>query len=889
MKLPKSKTIITLFLLSTFAIALAALPIANAHTPPWIIPTWTYVSVTNNPIGVNQPLGIFAWSDKYPMTAVGGYGDRFTFYLDITGPDGSKETIGPLKSDPIGTVFYTYTPNQVGTYTIVARMLNCTLTGQPLPPGTSGLYRGVDYVNDTYLGSTSDSLEVIVQQEPIKAWQETPLPTEYWTRPINSMNRLWSALAGNWLYSGFMTDGPTTNVNAYCTGPESPHVMWSRPMWAGGVMDGRFGDLGYQTSHYSGLSFTPIILNGKIYYNVGSHPREGWYCLDLYTGKVEYFHNTTGAVSGVQGTQEQSGAQFDPEGSITGESLLYGQIYNYDSPNQHGGFPYLWCSGQGIIGYTQVPGVGQTAIYGTVWMMFDAYSGNYICSIANTTQTERRGTRTITTGATGTQVYGKDGSILYYNVVNLGTTTPAYYLQVWNNTYVIWYRKVWNTNQYWMWRPYLNYTFGGQYGFSLNASIPAVQGSILAVRENQYIIGGTAGSNNENGITQGNLWALNLKPDANGAITPTLLWNITFTPPSSAGNKTITMGRVDPEDGVFVFYCTQTRQWWGYSLETGQQIWGPTEPEYAQNMYGMSSNIYRGLLLSYGSGQTGTELVAYDIKTGKVAWRYTPAQEGFESPYGNYPLSLACIADGKLYFYSTEHSPTQPLWRGSYLRCINASDGAELWKISHWGAVVVADGYLVGWNAYDNMIYCYGKGPSATTIAASPKVSVHGNSVLVEGTVTDISAGTEQFVQSKRFPNGVPAVSDEDQRAWMEYVYMQQACPTSAKGVDVTLDALDPNGNFVHIGTVTSDMAGTFAKAFTPEVPGLYQIIATFAGSKSYYGSYAETYVQVDEAPPASPSPEYPQPIDPTMTIVAVGIAIILVVIIFGILLLRKK
>ena len=33
----------------------------------------------------------------------------------------------------------------------------------------------------------------------------------------------------------------------------------------------------------------------------------------------------------------------------------------------------------------------------------------------------------------------------------------------------------------------------------------------------------------------------------------------------------------------------------------------------------------------------GGVLIAYDIKTGKVLWNYTAAQEGFESPYGNYP------------------------------------------------------------------------------------------------------------------------------------------------------------------------------------------------------------------------------------------------------------
>ena len=71
-------------------------------------------------------------------------------------------------------------------------------------------------------------------------------------------------------------------------------------------------------------------------------------------------------------------------------------------------------------------------------------------------------------------------------------------------------------------------------------------------------------------------------------------------------------------------------------------------------------------------------------------------------------------------------------------------------------------------------IYCFGKGPSATTVTASPKVSVNGDSVLVEGTVIDTAAGTKQNEQAARFPNGVPAVSDASMSAWMEYVYMQK-------------------------------------------------------------------------------------------------------------------
>ena len=153
----------------------------------------------------------------------------------------------------------------------------------------------------------------------------------------------------------------------------------------------------------------------------------------------------------------------------------------------------------------------------------------------------------------------------------------------------------------------------------------------------------------------------------------------------------------------------------------------------------------------------------------------------------------------------------------------------------------IADGYIVAGNNYDNRMYVYGKGPSATTVTVQNDVIARGSSVLIKGTVTDQSSGAK----------GTPAIADADMEAWMEYLYMQQAIPANAKGVEVTLDTIDPNSNFVHIGTVTSDMSGMFKKMWTPEVPGEYTVIATFAGSESYGSSYAETAIGVTAAPSA--------------------------------------
>jgi hypothetical protein len=252
-------------------------------------------------------------------------------------------------------------------------------------------------------------------------------------------------------------------------------------------------------------------------------------------------------------------------------------------------------------------------------------------------------------------------------------------------------------------------------------------------------------------------------------------------------------------------------------------------------------------------------IYARDTLTGKLLWIYPGNHTYLGDPWPLMPIYISPIADGKIYTFTFEHSASEPLRKGARVYCINATTGQEIWDLMGWPSSyshsrkggLVADGYLAYFNAYDNQIYSIGKGPSATTVTASPKVSVHGNSVLLEGTVTDTAAGTEQQEQAARFPNGVPAVSDASIGAWMEYVYMQKPKPTNAIGVPVTLTALDPNGNTENIGTATSDDMGNFAIAWTPPVPGVYKIKATFAGSNSYFTSSAETAIDVSTAPAA--------------------------------------
>jgi hypothetical protein len=105
-----------------------------------------------------------------------------------------------------------------------------------------------------------------------------------------------------------------------------------------------------------------------------------------------------------------------------------------------------------------------------------------------------------------------------------------------------------------------------------------------------------------------------------------------------------------------------------------------------------------------------------------------------------------------------------------------------------------------------------------------------------------------------RFPKGVPAVSEESMREWMEFVYMQQNCPSNAEGVGVFVKVLDPNGDW-YSETVTTDTNGVFSLSWAPAIVGDYHVTAIFEGSESYCISYSTTTFTVDEAQAAAGAP----------------------------------
>jgi hypothetical protein len=833
----KKITTIGLILLMTFSAVAAIMPATSAHTPAWTIPTYAYIVASPDRIGTGQTMALVFWLNWVPPGSGGVAGDRWrNLTVEVTAPNGAKQTLGPFISDPIGGGYSAFTPDQVGTYRFVFNFPG-QVPSMYGPTGIISVNNALwDYINDTFQPSRAETT-LTVQQLPIGLTPDYPLPTNYWTRPIDGQNVAWASIASNWLGN---EPGVTYNVQPIGIAPNTPHIMWTKPLQDGGVVGGTYPGVAYYEGDSYEMRFnSPMIIHGRLYYPLPlGHAQYGggYIAVDLRTGEQIWWQNWTSALPG------------------------FGQIYEYETINQHGVLPtgMLW------------------RVTGTTWNAYDSLTGNWLYALTDV--------------PSGNNYYGITGDITRY-VIGGGNRWMA----LWNDTQHNVGLEI-STDEFGgvsanalQWRPNgKTVNMSKAYSWNVTLSTPLPAGSTINyVNPEDILLCNTPvqffGGNAAFGTIPFTVTAISLKPATRGQI----LWSKQYSPPP--GNITRFIGPVDPVNRIFTTVDKETMQWSGYSIDNGNLVWGPVGSSlrgYAfydsrSGAAGSSCSIYQGKL--FVGGFNGI-VYCYDTKNGNLLWVYgtggagNSTFAGLENVWGYYPTFLGAFADGKVYTFTEEHSVNTPIYKGALIRCLNASTGKEIWTLpgfasstsfySRLGAI--ADGYLSYFNCYDGQIYTLGKGPSALTVSA-PQVAVpRGAQVLIQGTVTDQSAGAKQKMADGAFSN-VPAVSDESMSAWMQYVYMQKPKPTNATGVRVHLTATDPNGNYQDVGYAVSNSLGNFAFAWTPPVTGLYTISAKFEGSESYFASEAGTSFIVSEAaasaaPIVTPSPTPIQTTEPTPT-----------------------
>jgi len=846
---------IALFLTLTIVMTLVALPTANAQIVG-SSESYAFIGATPNPVGVGQEtllhVGI---TQQLQITQDGWTGITVT----VTRPDGTTETLGPFRTDSTGGTGTIYIPAVAGTYKLQthfpAQWYNFSAGFPPT------LYQ----IN--YKADDSIVLDLVVTDEPVKLYPGVPLPNEYWTRPIDAQAREWSVIGGNWLGVGQFGDN-LAGIVAYNNegAPESAHVLWTKPIEYGGLTGG-FAERSDFTGQYSifggdayeGKFSGAIIVNGKLFYNKyntigGTNVNNTVIAVDLHTGE-----------------QLWETPLITPDGFR--RTVSFGQVMQFTSYNVQGSFAYLWGTS------------------GTRWDAFDITDGRWLF--------------TMTDVPAASTVIGPNGEFLKYTL-----NQAAGYMTIWNSSAVI--DAYWGTNpnspSFGSWRPQgktinatgptavTSSTPFGLNGYQKNVSIPlGLPGSpnyfvaldiVIGYFRNTYGFGGEAIDN-----PPFTIWGIDLRPGKEGQ----LLYSKTHPAPN--GNITLGYARVGVEDRVFVIHVKDDYTNYGYSLDTGDKLWGPTEPEYYLSYLETWSIIYDGKLYTHG---TKGIIDCYNVQTGEKLWSYAATDPLYEILWSNdWIARIDFIADGKVYVRHSAHSDNNPLPRGAPYICLDATTGAVIWRANglvrgtDWGGRgLIGDNIIAKIDTYDLLIFALGKGPSATTVAASPKVTVLGSNVVVEGMVTDISPGTQEYARTARFPHGVPAVSDDSMSDWMLHVYKQFPAPSNATGVEVIVEVFDPNSNYYEVGRTTSDASGFYSFAFAPDVPGKYTVVARFAGSKSYWPSFAKTAINIDEAPEATPEPtQAPASIADQYMLPGIGIMVAAIAVVGALILLmlRKK
>jgi len=757
------------------------------------VDTYLFLSVVPDPVGVNQPVTVVMMCSRLPGADENRWAIKWKGWeLTATKPDGTTVTLGTYESDMVGSQWTQYVPDQVGKW-----YFQFSFPGQTGEGSYTGKY---------FKPVTSPKVELTVQQEPIQQWPETPLPSDYWSRPINAENRDWWRIAGNWLARGYDSSA-FSGFNPYTTAPNTAHIVWTKEVTLGGIAGGQLGSVSYDPKWMLPTT-PPVIINGRIYFRINN----GLACVDIRTGEELWWQD--------------------------GVSIDWGQVYNFESPQQHGILAYLWKTG-------------------STYKMYDAFTGDWILDMANATSVGGM-------FAPAKLIMSPKGEMLVYF---MGGSSPNTWLAMWNSSAVTGMMSAaygLADAQVWSWSPHQGATLDWRTGVQWNVTL-GVEGRLSITKidaKNPDVIYSRRTITLPDTTVIATDMAFSIKQGEEGLV----LWgpvNRTAQPSRS----TLWM-----MDGVFVEYVKETMQCHGYDIYSGRELW--VSDPYT-NAFGVYEQESRNA--GYGNLYHGTyEGIVHciNLTTGERLWDYYIGSSGFETPYGHWPFyGGSTVADGKLYVPTGEHTPGQPIWKGERLYCIDTETGKGVWNITGlFLGPAIADGYAVTVNAEDNRMYCFGKGLTETTVSGPESVQPLGTPVLIKGTVMDQSPGAKD----------TPAISDEDMSEWMEYLYMQQLMPTDATGVQLTIDAIDPNGNFIHIDTATSDISGLYSYQWTPEHEGKYTIIATFEGSGSYCSSYAETAIGVGPASaPTQPiEPEEPAEAPFITTEIAIIAAVVVVAII---------
>jgi hypothetical protein len=820
--------------------AVALLTTTPSSAEEYSIDVKAFLSIRPTTIGVGQEGLINMWISPAP-SANRVYHDM---KITITKPDGHQD-VYPLDTYVAdGTMWMPFIPDQVGVWEF-----KLEYSGEYFAPGR---YLNGKIIDDTSGGTVyadgatikpapTQTQKVIVQEEVVPSLPAQNFPrNDYWTRPVHEENREWWPYIGDYPWFGPGTNSiwdelyPGTNP-AYNS--EYGFVAWvSGPESGHIVWKRQYAFSGLMGGDPGGES------------HVGP-PLSSWNMKPSLIVGGRAYHSYSKVATDGPGSQTywecydiRTGKVYWERALYTGESAPNLIEYSTASPEV-----------EGADGNPNAPLL--LSISNGYLRKYNVLTGAMTANISIAPMTGTGGTYYKNGYVLGIQDLGADAGADRYRLINwttLGTSANFASRVVSNTTYA---RSALPTNQLTDWNVGIGCTLG-------------------------TISGG--------GMYMGqNITAYDLK-------TGRELWTKTIDDPPFSSTACVA-------DSGQIAILSAKGSYVAFDLQTGKETWRTRTLDYPWDASGWGSySITSAYGQLYWVAQTG--VYAIDWKNGDINWKFEKEAPPFETPFINtegqtvYPFNAPGLcADGKLYLYSSEHTPDAPFYRGQPVVCIDVFTGKEVWSVGGLNGdnnmrraqldMAVADGYLtVG--ARDGYMYTFGRGESATTISASQAPLALGQKALITGTVLDLSPA--QY--------GTPCVSKDSMDAVMAHIHVQTPIngvlgDKEIAGVPVYLYAVDPNGKNIEIGVVISDgYSGTFGfDKWVPEVSGLYTVTATFLGDESYGISSATTYLTVSDTATTSNNSSTDSNSN-TILIAIIGAAIaIIVVMILCFLIFRKK
>jgi len=827
----KSKNVVKMLavlLTLSFVASMAIIPKAEA------VPTFPFVEPIPNVVGVGQYTLINFGLLNFLRTSKDGW----NVTLVITDPDGKVEKVDRMTWST-GTVGYGFTPTKAGNYTLQTQFKNVTY-------GTTNANRRM------YDSSESENVTLTVLEDYFAPYHPGhSMPTNYWTRPVDSQLREWYSIMGSWLerpkdlYARYQADAP-----------ESAHILWSMPLDDGtgaGLAGGATEMAGHETGDaYEGKWAGAIVVDGVLMYNKYSSTlsllTQTIVGVDVHTGKV-LWEKAFGVGNGRVG---------------------FGQTLSFFSVNNRAAWSYMYIT------------------QGTNLWAVDPRTGTLVFQMTNV--------------PSGTVYYGPNGELLKYTVV-------SGQLRQWNSTRAVVSEidPFSGTGYAWGSKTVGNATIdAGRFGYDRNVSLTGT--GLTAAPTWVFPMDRAVWLTANETHVRISIMNLDTEEGTFGSMLVTnRIWNAPkeweelgiLTVPSMVQSG---WAAISGDSLVAIYWVDNLRINYAFSLETGKFLW-QTEPQvYADSWsdtsiglgamaFGPERTIIDGKLIS---ASVGGIVYCYDIETGKLLWEYKNTQKYAPEYYltNQWWTVIPFAADGKVYIGHMEHSALEPKPRGAPFFALDIETGDLVWTIegafrqTRWGGrAVIGDSIIATMDTYDQMIYGIGKGPSTMTMTTPNVAITAGTTALITGTVMDVSPGTQSDRAQLQFPQGVPVASDESQSEWMLHVYKQFAAPATFTGVEVSFYAWDgQSAESVPIGTTTTDVYGKYSLAWTPQQAGQYQIFAFFDGSASYYASEAKADIYVSAAPEVVEVETPPYGLYIALAVIAIIVAIAIV----GILLFMK-